>query len=299
MTEVEKTCEIIAAISKQTSKTIIPILLGNYVIEQGKTVLRNQHCAFTTEIATAVNTLAKMNYYQQHKNNIQIVPQQSKVQAKPMGSKQTIVSTAETITLAAKYAILQPEQILCTDIQTALTWSTMRYPVVLKVPTEVSAHKTEVKGVYLHLNNDDDFKKAWQALRKSFPKDVPLLLQQQLDFEEEFFIGASQDESFGNLMVIGRGGIYTQEFNDYGYILLPASRQEILQALAKTTISKILVGARGKKALPVDKLLKTIEQFQTLLLEHPEIVSLDVNPLLIMKDTVCAVDVKIYQATSA
>jgi acetyltransferase len=95
-------------------------------------------------------------------------------------------------------------------------------------------------------------------------------------------------------MVFGKGGIYTKEYNDYGRVLLPATREQILREFAPTTIAKIMAGARGKTPLPVGQLVLVIEKFQQLLVENPKITEVDVNPILITKNSVHAVDVKLY-----
>lgn len=296
VTEMEKTCEEIARISKESNKTIIPILLGNFIVEKGKNILRKAGVAYLTEIRTAVNVLKKMALYTRQKNELLKNPPTSyQPQSKKLLSVDTqLQKTAETVELLSRYSIPQPKQTLAITLQEALNWATIRYPVVLKVPTEIAAHKTEIRGVILNIKNDDDLKTAWQEVRKNFKGEFPLLLQVQLKYEEEFFLGATHDDSFGHLMVFGRGGIYTQIYNDYGYTLVPATRQQILEALSKTTMSKILVGARGKPPLPVALLVETIEKFQQLLLDNPSIASLDCNPILIMKDSISAVDVKVY-----
>jgi acyl-CoA synthetase (NDP forming) len=97
-----------------------------------------------------------------------------------------MISTALTLEFLKQYDIPQVEQILATDLQSALNWATTRYPVVLKVPSEVSAHKTEAKGVYLNLNTDHELKDAWKKLTQTFGSHSPLLLQRMLSYEEEF-----------------------------------------------------------------------------------------------------------------
>jgi len=295
VTQIEETCQQITAISKTARQTIIPILLGNFIVEKGKNILRKAHVPYATEIKNAVSVLAKMAQFEKKKLEIAQHPDAMMTIAVNVAPHSTILQkTAATIQLLESYSVTQVEQTLAPDLQAALNWATIHYPVVLKVPTEISAHKTEVQGVLLGIKNDKDLKEAWQKLKHNIPGEYSILVQQMLSYEEEFFIGATRDPSFGQVMVFGKGGVYTTEYNDYGRILLPASRQEILSALSTTIISKILVGARGKKPLPVDALIKTIESFQQLLLEHPEIKDIDCNPLLITKTSVHAVDVKVY-----
>lgn len=296
VTQIKETAEVLAQISKTSSKTIIPILLGNYMVEEGKQILRANNCTYATEIQTAVTTLAKMNFYQYQKS---LIAEHPRIKydipfAQNSNSTTKLLDTQAANDLAATYNIPLPEQLVTDDKQVALHWAKARYPVVIKVPTKVAAHKTEVKGVIVNIKTDKEFSNAWDELQDAFLGSSALHIQKHLPSEEEFFIGATKDESLGYLMVFGKGGIYTQEYLDYGNILLPASRRDIIEELARTKISRILVGARGKPPMPVDQIVHMIENFQKMLLEHPEIVSLDVNPVIVGKKEVTAVDIKCY-----
>jgi acetyltransferase len=297
VTEIEKTCEVITAISKNSEKTILPVLLGNFIVEQGKQILRATASPYATEIKAAVSVLHKMYAFEQYKKEITVNPPQkaiSPIITLQKNEAPTIIGTALTLEFLKQYDIPQVEQLLAIDLQSALNWATTRYPVVLKVPTEIATHKTEVKGVFLNLNTDHELKDAWKKIAQTFDIRSPLLLQRMLNYEEEFFLGATTDASFGKLIVFGKGGIYTKEYNDYGRVILPATREQILRELAPTTIAKIMAGARGKPSLPVGQLVLVIEKFQKLLLENPKIIEIDANPVLITKESVHAVDVKLY-----
>jgi len=53
-------------------------------------------------------------------------------------------------------------------------------------------------------------------------------------------------------------------------------------------------GARGKKALDLDEIVNQIYKVQELTLLYPEIVSLDINPMILTEKDVTAVDLKIF-----
>ena len=130
-----------------------------------------------------------------------------------------------------------------------------------------------------------------------------ILVQKQIKYEEEFFIGAIRNggkdvyktgKGWGHLLVFGKGGIYTEIFNDTGKVSVVASKEAILKALKQTKTYKVLAGARGKAPLPIDKIVKAVVAIQRLVWMYPEIESIDLNPLLVCEDEVYAVDVKIF-----
>jgi len=70
--------------------------------------------------------------------------------------------------------------------------------------------------------------------------------------------------------------------------------EAMTSALDRTKISKILDGYRGKTQLPKNKLIDMLEKIQRMLISYPQIVSLDINPVMITQEKAIAVDVKVY-----
>jgi acyl-CoA synthetase (NDP forming) len=219
-----------------------------------------------------------------------------------------IVDTETSVALLDQFSIIHADQQLCHTVEEALLWAESRYPIVLKVPNEILAHKTEMKGVFTNLKTNEALAAAWQTLTATVQsltnKPLVLLVQKQISFEEELFIGGNRDgassvyesnnEGFGHLLVFGKGGISTEIFKDFGYALVPAPQETLLNALASTKISSILVGFRNRPALAVGKFVQLLQKVQRLLVTYPEIVSIDFNPVLITETEVFAVDVKIF-----
>ena len=120
----------------------------------------------------------------------------------------------------------------------------------------------------------------------------------------EIFIGANREgdskiyepdgKGFGHLLALGQGGIYTEIYKDIQYSLLPTDIEDFTETLNKTKISKIIDGYRGKPQLAKDRLLEMINNIQNMLISYPQIVSMDINPVILTEDRAVAVDVKIY-----
>ncbi len=210
--------------------------------------------------------------------------------------------------LATEAGFVLPKQKLCQTIEEARAFASLCYPVVVKIPNEFLAHKTEEKAIVVNVSNDQELTLAYTDLNNTLGRLLlngkPLMVQEMISFEQELFIGANRDGSqnvyltgqtgFGHLLVYGQGGIYTEIYKDLAHTLIPASREQIVKDFEKTKLAKIINGARGKAPLPLDKVIDSINATQKLLNLYPQIVSLDINPLLISQDKVVAVDIKIY-----
>ena len=120
----------------------------------------------------------------------------------------------------------------------------------------------------------------------------------------EFFIGANREGDlniyskegfgFGHLIAIGDGGIYTEIHRDIKHILVPESIKNITKKLDETKVVKIIDGYRGKQRLAKEKVIETIDKVQKMLVTYPEIVSIDMNPVMVTEKRAVVVDIKIY-----
>jgi len=168
-------------------------------------------------------------------------------------------------------------------------------PVVLKLSAPEALHKTEMKGLYLNIDNKDKFNQAWNSLNKSIKKfklkNASILAQEQITKAFETIVGVNTDKNFGKIMIFGTGGIYTEVIGDTSLRVLPTN--EFAKMIKETKIGTILNGARGEKAKGIKPLIQTLEKIQKLILEIPEIKSIDANPILVTEKRAIIVDFKV------
>jgi hypothetical protein len=166
-----------------------------------------------------------------------------------------------------------------------------------------------MKALYLDIRTVSEFETKIYELREAISKKTGItapniLVQEMIEGDAEIFVGANREgnskiyekdgKGFGHLIALGQGGIYTEVYKDVEYVLLPTDRRSIEEALERTKISKIINGYRGKPKLAKDKLLEMLENIQRMLISYPQIVSLDINPVMLTEDRAVAVDVKVY-----
>ena len=115
--------------------------------------------------------------------------------------------------------------------------------------------------------------------------------------DHELIIGGRVDPSFGPVVMVGAGGDYVHVLDDESVRVCPDSRAEALDMVRELRISPALLGARGQTPVDLVALVDAIVRIggeDGLLLRHEaEIAELDINPLLVGPDGVCAVDVRI------
>jgi acetyl-CoA synthetase len=168
------------------------------------------------------------------------------------------------------------------------------FPVVMKAVGTHLEHKTEVGGVVLNIANSADAAAAAQRLKAL--SDTLLVEEMTRDGVAEILVGLIVDPQFGQVMVIGAGGVFTELLADSVTLLPPWTRQSIAAALAGLKVAKLLAGYRGKPPGDLEALIDAVQGVARYAAENlSTLVELDVNPIIVRpagKGTV-AVDVLI------
>jgi acyl-CoA synthetase (NDP forming) len=100
-------------------------------------------------------------------------------------------------------------------------------------------------------------------------------------------------------VMLGLGGIYVEVFEDVAFRLAPLTRGDAEGMIADVRGSRLLQGVRGELAADVDALVEAVLSVSRLLVECPEVVELDVNPLLVFERGVAAVDARVVKMASS
>lgn len=161
------------------------------------------------------------------------------------------------------------------------------YPVVLKVVSPDIAHKSEVGGVALNLGDPQALGSAWDRMQLSIQARVPTAritgysVSPMLGGGNELIVGCSTDPELGRVLMVGAGGIWAEVLDDVRFLALPASLEEIIQALHSLRIAPILAGARGQAALDVSAAAAAIHRLAQQFLRDTWVQEVDLNPLLV------------------
>jgi acetate---CoA ligase (ADP-forming) len=154
------------------------------------------------------------------------------------------------------------------------------FPLVIKASGAHLEHKTEVGGVVLNVRTQAEVMTAAERLAKL--SDTLLVEEMFTDGVAEILIGVIVDPQFGQVLVLGAGGVFTEILSDSVSLLPPWTRASIESALRGLTVSKLLGGYRGKPAADVDALTDAILGVARYASENvAALVELDVNPVIV------------------
>ncbi len=173
------------------------------------------------------------------------------------------------------------------------------YPVIAKVCSPDILHKTDIGGVLVNLKTPREVEKAYEEIVENCKKNAStaaiegILIQQFLPIGSEFIVGGIRDASFGPLVMVGLGGIYTELFRDTCFALAPIDEAQAYDMLSSLKSWKLLTGMRGKGALDIDTLAQVIVKISKLMSDCSAISEIDLNPILVGKDRIVIADVKV------
>lgn len=164
-----------------------------------------------------------------------------------------------------------------------------KFPVVLKTDVEGILHKSDVGGVVLNINDYDTLEKNYMEMTKKLGS--PSIVVPFVSYDVEIILGMKMDQTFGPLVVVGAGGIYTELLKDRIVLLPNATEGEIYSKLKTLKTYKLFTGFRGKKKVDLDKLVDTINRFcQVAAYLSKWAKEIDINPVGILGSEITALD---------
>jgi len=163
------------------------------------------------------------------------------------------------------------------------------FPAVLKLQSPKIQHKTEIGGLKLNLKTSEDVRAGYIALAGIGEKHAPgavdgILVQKMAPSGVEIIIGTVRDASFGALMMVGFGGVAVELYRDVAYAIAPVSVDGARAMLDQLKSAPLLYSYRGRPKLDVDGLANLIAQLSQLAAALPDIVELEVNPVILHAD---------------
>lgn len=165
----------------------------------------------------------------------------------------------------------------------------MGYPLVMKVVGPV--HKTDVGGVVLNIENDEDLMLHFEEMQKI--EDYQAVLIQPMLSGLELFTGAKYEQDYGHVLMCGLGGIYVEVLKDISMGLAPLSNTEACSMIRSLKSYKLLKGIRGEKGIDIQQFANIVVRLSTALRYATEIKELDLNPLMATIDSVVVVDARV------
>ena len=163
------------------------------------------------------------------------------------------------------------------------------FPVALKLDAASIVHKTEVGGVVLDLRSPKEVERAFVRIRERLERKglaeemLGVTVQQMISGGVEVIVGVTQDPSFGPLIMLGMGGIYTELFKDVTFRIHPLTDVDAREMVRSVKAYQLLAGWRGAKPSDVGSLEELLLRISAMVEDLPQIVELDLNPVKVLE----------------
>jgi acetyltransferase len=161
------------------------------------------------------------------------------------------------------------------------------YPVAVKLRSPQIPQPYDVGGVLLDLETPEQVWEAAANILARVSRERPDAYIEGFTVQKmgrrpgahELFISANTDPVFGPTIYFGHGGMSREIIMDRAVALPPLSMSLARELISRTRIVRLLKGTPTTAATDLDDVCLTLIQVSQLLIDLPQVHTLDINPL--------------------
>lgn len=202
------------------------------------------------------------------------------------------LTTLESIDVLDAYGIRACKYGLATnEEEVANLGNEIGYPVVMKMTSKTTSHKTDVGGVRVNIQSEEQLRAEYQDLMSKLKEKGLLeglegvIIQEMVKGNREMVCGIATDPQYGPMMMFGLGGVFIEVMKDVTFRMAPLTDIDAMEMIKSVKAYKLLEGARGTKPAQMDQIQETLLRLSQLVNDFKFIDELDINPLLISEKT--------------
>lgn len=202
------------------------------------------------------------------------------------------LTTLESIDVLQAYGIRACKYGLATnEEEVAKLGNEIGYPVVMKMTSKTTSHKTDVGGVRVNIQSEEQLRAEYQDLiakltEKGLIEGLEgVIIQEMVKGNREMVCGIATDPQFGPMLMFGLGGVFIEVMKDVTFRMAPLTDVDAKEMVKSVKSYELLEGARGTKPAQIDQIEETLLRLSQLVNDFKFIDELDINPLLISEKT--------------
>lgn len=163
------------------------------------------------------------------------------------------------------------------------------FPVVMKVVSENIVHKSDVKGVRLNVNSEEEARNTFTTMTGQVQQIAPgasikgIQISKMILSGVEVILGVKRDPAFGPVIMFGLGGLYVEVFRDVSFRVAPLDDLIADSMIKQIKSYRILEGIRGNVIRDIPSIRECLIRLSQLALDCPQIKELDINPLIVLE----------------
>ncbi|AOH83155.1 CoA-binding protein [Sphingomonas panacis] len=228
--------------------------------------------------------------------------------AEVRGAKRTVLNEVEAKALLDAFGIpTVPTRLARSVGEVGEMCGFLTPPFAVKVVSPELSHKSDVGGVALDLHDRKAAEAAAAAMETRITREHPEAWIEGYSVQEmvvrphahELIAGIATDPTFGPLVMVGAGGTGVQIIDDTALDLVPIDHAQAHALIGRTRISKLLAGYRNVPAADTDAVAGVLDALSALCVALPDVIELDINPLIVDQHGVIALDARVRITASA
>ncbi len=257
-----------------------------YPASAASLILRSFDVPVYADIKVAVHVLSRLaGWTEQAPSGIPALPERGA--SPPIGEG---YFEARHLLAAAGIPFVEARQVRTLDAARAAA-TELGFPVVLKALR--LSHKSDAGGVRLTISNVRELEAAFAEMTSRLaPSAFSVERMAPGGDGVELLIGARHDRSFGPVVVIGLGGLYTELLRDTAVALAPVTTEQAERMIRSLRGSSLLLGARGGQALDIAAAAQAAAHLSDLAARRPDIGEVEINPILVSHKGVLGLDAR-------
>jgi acetyltransferase len=295
MTNALETAKAITKIARHTHKPILCSFMGIVDVSAGVRYLQEQGYPVYRFPENAAKSFGALYRYSRWLNRQKLAPYRFHHDSAKAGAiiedclreGRTAIGELEGARILECYGFnVLPTRLAKDAAEAADLAEGVGFPVVMKIASPQILHKSDAGGVALDIASREAARTAFERIvanARAYEPEAEIqgvVVVKMAPAGQEVILGMSRYPDFGPLLMFGYGGIFVEVFKDVTFRLAPVGRNEARRMLTAVRAIKLLKGFRGTPAADIEAIQQSLVRLSDLVMQHPEIAELDINPLL-------------------
>jgi len=313
MSDPTATAQVLVEVSRTHQlKPLLTSFMGEIKVADGIKIFRTAHVPTFTTPEDAVRAYMYMYQYTRNLGNLYETPADILPEFEPdrdavkktfievARDGRSILSEPEAKSVLEAYRIPAVKTVVATTAEECVAAAEqIGFPVAIKILSHDITHKSDVGGIALNVRSAPEaanqFVKITERVGLAAPEAqiIGVAVQAMSRGGYEIIIGSKKDRTFGPALMFGMGGTGVELYRDVAVDFPPLNQALARSMIQSTKVSRLLEGYRGKAPVDMTALEQAMVKVSYLLVDFPEILEMDVNPLQVRADGICALDARI------
>lgn len=301
-----------AAVRKGRGK-ILASFVGGSSVRPARSLLAERHVPSYRTPEAAVRAFMYRARYERGQDILKQIPASvpehgapdiacaRRIIAHALAEGRSWLNEPEALGVLAAYGFTVANTDIAQDVEDAVRLArAIGYPVALKIVSSDILHKSEVGGVVLNIDNEDQLRQRVEEMAERVATLKPraridgFVVQAMIRHiaDHELFVGLADDPQFGPTLIFGQGGVEVEVIHDTTFALPPLNMHLAREAIAETRIGRALLDDAGAADI-VEQVQLALLNISQIAVDIAEVTEIDVNPLLASSQGLMALDASI------